>query len=65
MERHKLGEVRDGEVIEESREGFSDWVKLEKRVPTAPDFDNVDELLRAYEGPTFVATYSDQFPIDS
>lgn len=57
MERHKLGEVCDGKVVEETIEGFTDWVTLEKEIPCAPDFDDADELLRAYDGPSFVATY--------
>lgn len=62
MERHKLGEVRNGEVIEETQEGFTDLVMLEKKIPTAPDFDDEDELLRTYEGPVLVAVPADESP---
>lgn len=59
MERHELGEVCNGEVVKETLEGFSDWVKLEKEIPSAPSFTDEEELIRRYEGPAFVATYKE------
>lgn len=53
--RYDLGKIEDGEVIEAIQEGFKEWIQFETGLPTTPDLDDEEELLRAYEGPHIVA----------
>ena len=55
MERHELGVIEDGEIIDISDPGFRGWVELERGMRTTPDFDDEDALIRTYDGPFFVA----------
>ena len=55
MEKHELGVIEEGEVIDISDPGFPGWVDLERSMRLTPDFNDDDALIRTYDGPFFVA----------
>ena len=60
MEKHELGVIEDGEIIDISDPGFRSWVKLERSMRSTPDFDDDNVLIRVYDGPFFVAISVDE-----
>ena len=54
---HDLGiiDTEECEVVEEIDDGFADWIEDELSMPTTPDMDQTDELLRVYGGPFLIA----------
>jgi len=56
-EKHPLGTLREGEIVESDEEGFKDWVENEKDLDTTPDFTDDDALINTYYGPSIVAEY--------
>lgn len=54
-ERHNLGVIQDGAVVESFEENFEDWVRDELSHPTTPDIDDPEAILAAYDGPHLVA----------
>ena len=55
MEKHELGVIEEREIIDISDPGFRGWVELERGMHLTPDFDDDAALIRAYDGPVFVA----------
>jgi len=53
--RFDIGKIEDGEVTEEIEDGFREWIRFETGLPTTPDLDDEEEMLRAYNGPHIVA----------
>jgi hypothetical protein len=61
-ELHDLGiiDTENGEVVEEIDDGFEDWIEDELSLPTTPNIDQTDELLRTYDGPHLVVNPIDE-----
>lgn len=53
--KHDLGKVENGEVIEEIEGEFEAWLQWELSHNTTPDIDDEEGLLRAYDGPYLIA----------
>lgn len=59
-EKHPLGVVREGDVVESIENNFEEWLEDEKELPTTPDFTDDEAVVNTYDGPHIVAEYVEE-----